>query len=587
MIAHDPAAGASIHLFGTLAADQDNATTGYRTAFGLAPSEMARLGLLFLLLTGHVPVLFLPYWTLRFALTIAVIPIGLVLIVTWARSRDFAALIASVFLMWSLLASVASPAVRVSVTGKWGSNASWLLYLGAICMWAFGRGSSQRVRQLVPTVVAAGLAINVVVGILQVWLGVDSGPLATVAGRASGLLANANYYGALVGGFAVYALAQYSRTERWLWAVAAVLLSFGAGISGSRAILAAVVAISLAVALVARTWRSAFAATGTVLAQLAASVFTSVKPSPSAIERLGQTRDGDGRVQLWTFGLRALRERPIVGWGWGHFGTATRPHYTIEFTRDFASNEVVQAWSDPHNVFVHLAVATGGVGLVLAVAFVVVQLKGVVDPPLLAMVALVGVTWMLEPVHIATLPVTMLLVGLAVAPPVARETRTRSDLSTMQVVLVAGGIVLGALVVIGGAIFESARNRADPEPMKLVASAFLGDAQLTAEISELYTAQWSFTGAGAPDALHWTELAAYRDPAFAYRWAELARRQLAMDAPGDASTSLDRAFRLHPYSPRAWQVEYARILLDGEDADEAERMVCALRVPLCPTLGAS
>ncbi|MGC4031040.1 MAG: O-antigen ligase family protein [Tepidisphaeraceae bacterium] len=77
------------------------------------------------------------------------------------------------------------------------------------------------------------------------------------------------------------------------------------------------------------------------------------------------------RWNYWVASARLFVQHPLLGVGWTNFGT----HY-LGVRLPVAAEEV----KDPHNVFVRFATETGGIGLLIAIAFFAMLLREVTRP---------------------------------------------------------------------------------------------------------------------------------------------------------------------------------------------------------------
>ena len=146
----------------------------------------------------------------------------------------------------------------------------------------------------------------------------------------------------------------------------------------------------------------------------------------NAAERLIEAGSGtDGRSEVWRYGLEAWTDRPFLGYGFGRFRPAVQGRFTPTFVRDFAPDDTTQAWFDAHNVGIGLLLAVGVIGVVLFVAWVLLAL-GMQHAWVAWILVPVVVHWGLQPVSLSTLPLAMLLFGLARGkPPPAPTTGSR------------------------------------------------------------------------------------------------------------------------------------------------------------------
>ncbi len=487
------------------------------------------------------------------------------------------------FLVVAGLSSVTSPAPLESLKGSWGSGSSLLIYVGAFSFWAFGRSLSNHAISLIPRILTLALVVNVAVGMLQVAFHVTAGQLATVPGRASGFLANPVYYGAITAGFSACCVILFlRRLDRW-WLAASGFFAFGSALSGSRVAAATLLATALVIWIVKRfALSAAIGVCVTLCGTLLAGAYTRAFEGTSTIGRLAGGSDG-GRPYIWRYALESARARPILGWGFGNHSAATRPYYSLEFTRDYAYNDRLLDWPDPHNVILHILVATGVIGLVLATAFVLLQVRSISNWPLVTMSGVIAATWMLQPVSLMALPIAMFLFGAAVTPIPRLSERPPGWINRPFSALVVAGVVLGAYVVVSDYRMTRALIEGDASAAAS-AVAWLRDPVLYGEIGRVQSSAYEQGQLDDPrEVLKWYERATRATPNTAHYWAELGRRQLSLGLLAEAKVSTDQAIDLQPWSPTGWQVRLAWSVLaqDRERFDEAQQVVCDLKLSLC------
>ncbi len=396
----------------------DEGATGFLARRGLTTWDGLAIAAAVLLVVAFVPAVFFESWTPRMAIVLAIGPTGLVLLGRLGFRRDRAAVALALALAWTLVSALVGPAVRSSLLGFVGRDLSALAVVLSSAFWSLGIAVSDRGRRvLIEAVVWAGSA-SAVVGIAQALGNVTTGPLAMLSGRPTGFATNPVFFGAVsaMGLAAAIVLAARDRSPRFFLAI--VVLGAATSMSGSRAAMVGAVVVLVGFAVTSRSRASTLAS-----AIGAASVLAGVVvdrwfgAGRNAAERLIEAGSGtDGRSEVWRYGLEAWTDRPFLGYGFGRFRPAVQGRFTPTFVRDFAPDDTTQAWFDAHNVGIGLLLAVGVIGVVLFVAWVLLAL-GMQHAWVAWILVPVVVHWGLQPVSLSTLPLAMLLFGLARGKP--------------------------------------------------------------------------------------------------------------------------------------------------------------------------
>lgn len=527
---------------------------------------------------AYVPALLFASASPKLLLVLVAAPVGLLCLKRLTERGDRAALAAVIFIAAGALSALLGPTPLLSITGYLGSHSSLVLYAGVLALWALGRSVSRDGRRLVGLVLVGTIGFNVLVGMAQIVFAVDRGLLAINPGRASGLLVNAAFYSSAVVAVAAFAgiRATYGGTG---WLAVTCFLSFGTGISGSRgAVLALVLVLSAGAFVDVR--RALLAGLAAVAGLAAAFVLTETLAQSSSVSRLD--RGGDGRQQLWRFGLDAWSERPLLGWGLGNHGYAVRPLFTEEFVRQFAWDDYTISWNDPHNLVVNLLVSTGIIGVLAMVAFVLFQLRGVDDWSYLAAFAASLVTWMLQPATLHSLPVAMFMLGAAAARRPDGEATERRD---VEVGLIGAGVLVALLflvplVGIRSALEEKDMDRAVTFGALLPPDPLVADGIATTAVLEAIDGSRSVDSAVA-----WSTRPAEIQPGNPYWWAQHADRMLELGEYEEVERAIDEGLAINPWTASAWtaRLVYANELRSDEMAAPAREVVCRLELPMCVT----
>ena len=373
---------------------------------------------------------------------------GLVSLGVLVARGDRAARFAAAFLGWAAISMALSTEPRLAWNSGWGADRGWLYFAAYVGCWAIGRRRGHEGVSLVTKAFILGLICNVLIALAQATVPSNEGLITLYEGRAMGFPLNPVFLAAyMAGGAALAAKRVADAGTRWaLWLL---LLGACAGVgnmAGSRIGIAAIVVLPLVA-----SWRGRRSAlrTGAVAATVvvglvlgALLIGTSGTSRASSADSAGS---GIGsRTTIWKASIGAIGERPIFGWGPNHLRAATSPRVGVKVALAEGPDK---SFADAHNVLIELAVATGLPGLALACAFAFYAVRRSRGP--LAWYALgAGITWLLEPFSVATVPTVMLALGLsAVAldarpdpPPADRRVRTAGILVATVLALLAFSI---------------------------------------------------------------------------------------------------------------------------------------------------
>lgn len=556
------------------------------SVFGLLAPDLAVLGTVAVLCVGHFPIFLLPSTPLRVAgLLVLGLP-GLVYLAILASSRDKSAVSGAALAAWVLIAAMLSGAPANALKGMYGRELTGLIVILGVGAWAIGRVCSCAAQARLPVVIAIALGFNAIVGLAQVIFDVQTGFLAAHGTRATGLTASPVYFGALMA--AAAALLARSRTLPQHARFAGVFVfAVACNLSGSRvAALAGLFAIGLA-AVRDRDGHgigARFLPAYSFVAGLAVGAI--VATDDTGTERLA-TAGGGGRLDAWGYGARAVIERPVGGWGFGRFRAATQEHFSADFVRQFASDDLRQAWFDGHNLLVTTAVAIGVVGLGLTLWFAW-SAGQIARGPLAYFILVLSATWLLQPAGLATLPVGLVALGAAAPRSDAARVASAGGLSRLAV---AAGLVafsVGIWVVASDIALKRAIDDGSPKSIESAARLYPGDSV----VADVVAQAWFAASAGdlqlRERAELWSRRSIEREPERPYLLAQHGQRLLAYGDWAGARDAAQRALRLEPWHLQSWIVMYGVGELSGDPAsiEEAARMLCRLGVglPECPTL---
>lgn len=511
---------------------------------------------------------------------------GLLVVVRRVGWGDEVAALLGVFVISAAVSASLSPGVRYSLIGDVMAATPSVLVIALVAgWWGAGTALSASARQLLPWVLLAGLAVNALVGMLQIALDITAGPLGTSTGRASGLMHNPIRYAGLAAGLACWTLHRAATVGGRRHLPLVVAVCFAAGLSGSRGAAAIVLAVGAAMVVIRRSKSALSALVAAVAGFAAAAGYVALLSSRHLVARL---EDGDGpgeRAAIWRFGLDAWTERPVFGWGPSHFGTAVWPRYSLEFIRDAGAAEGPHLWTDPHNIAVLALVTTGVVGTALVVCFVVAALRRGVDAGLGLIVLGMVSMWALQPPR-TTLSIAMLVFGAALVPG---RFGGRVRVGRHPVWLAAGlvgvavGVMAAAYLVAGDVRLHSALNGDDPLAVERAAGWFHDDPVVAQHVAQWMAAAQARGSTEPESAVVWARRAATQDPHNPAAWTRLAEMQLIADDFAGSRSSLDQALALQPWNPTAHRLmlRYAAETGQQDLASDTTAVLCSLGAIEC------
>ena len=175
------------------------------------------------------------------------------------------------------------------------------------------------------------------------------------------------------------------------------------------------------------------------------------------------------RSRIWSYGWKAFLDRPITGYGLGRFRPAVQRFFSPSSSAREASDDLIQAWYDPHNIVVQVVVTLGIVGLALFVWFVACLARADAGGPLVWAAIGIALSWLLQPTtpcHVRARrapargePPEHEVVGASVAQS-RRARRVFMAIARSSAVLLAGWAIVSDLQLEGGRRHRRALGRA-------------------------------------------------------------------------------------------------------------------------------
>jgi O-antigen ligase len=573
------------------ASEGDRPNDGSMSIFGLSWLDVVAALLALGLCVAYATPFMLPGWTPRMLVFLAVAPLALALLLRQAVRRDRIAGVAVVLIAWGAVSSALSASPVASLVGQVGLEDSGLILGTSLGLLALGRELTPRGRHVLSWSALLGIAFSSVVGVVQYLAQTDSGAFALVSGRAGGLTPNPVYYGACAAAAVGMILARPVSSRRVLLFDLVLTVLFGTAISlsAARVALGAVVVLAAAASFVRRDRRVLFVDAALVVGLAVGTMMTyAFGTGLNTVNRLGD--GGATRSLAWRYGLQAIAERPLQGWGFGSFRAAVQGRLTVDDARSLGSLMDIELFA-AHNQFLQLGVTIGVVGLVLALVLMLMVARHARGPLAVGAFGL-ALSGLLQPMGLTTLPLTLLLVGAAL-PCVVRNGPDASGRSSDDVgaalsdwfgLLLIPGLVLACAIGVADLMLADAHRAFDSDRAAALVQALPADPLLADSVAQSYDFKFQYGDeAAGREALVWWQRATELEPTRTKWWFLRGLQEGSLGDLDAALISADRALALEPNSLRA--VELKMIILEefGDDAarDELMPLACALDVPSC------
>ena len=405
----------------------------------------------FLALVAQVPGTARPPLTVRFGFVAVAAAVGIPLLVVQAWRRDRAAVLSVAFVAWAVISTAASGSA-VSWFGDFFALTGMVFVAAVAGAWAIGRKLPDGALPSLAWGLVLGAVVNAAVAVTQGFVDLSAYEVALYDGRATGLLGNPVFLGAVCAS-AMALIPMVLARSAAVGGAAAALLAAAAQMSGARNSVVALVFLAAWAATRIDGGRR-FVLVIAVVAGLAVGVVVEPTHGTGAVARLSTSEGFANRVENWREGLVAVRERPVFGHGPGRYGPAVSPHRTAAIARQGPD----RLYADAHNIGVEYAVTTGAVGLALLVVWALFAVRQAWPPRqidlLLAAAALFS-SHLLQPQHVVLTPLMFLLVGAS-----ARSRRDAARIPrpafATQAVLAVVALVLAGRVLAGDIAYRSA-----------------------------------------------------------------------------------------------------------------------------------
>lgn len=555
-----------------------------------------------LLCVAYGSMFLIPSWTPRFAVLLVTAPVGVAVLALQVARRDAIACVSAVLVGLSALAGITNGHLRSGLIGTIGTEESTLILLASLALLSIGRELTEQGRRAVGWAVVAGTSLSCAIGLLQYLAHADSGLFTMTADRASGLTTNPVYFGAMAaGGFGIVVGRRSSNGRTMpLDVLLAAWFGIAIALSGSRVALGSAVLVAAIVIGLRRTRRALFTSLGATVGVLIGTGITATAGAgASAVNRVSGGGVGNRRAE-WGYALDAIRDRPVLGWGWGEYRTAIQGRIDVEVARELGP-AMRQSLFDAHNIVLGTTVALGVVGLTVAVTLAVLigrQARGALAVGASAL----AISWLMQPMGLATFPLAMLLFGAslsAVAPRVASTSTVANDVAESGVTgpaiadrswltwMLVPGLLLGAYVSGVDVSIRRAFDDSDSERVAALADLLPPDPVLADVVAQSWQADALNSEAGVTtsveQSLDWSRRSVELQDDRSMWWLRHAFRLSLLGRPEEALDAVREARQLEPNSWTAVDLELMLLEHLGETAayDSLLPLGCELEVPRC------
>ncbi len=507
-----------------------------------------------LLPIAYIEPVLIPVWTPRMAVALLVLPIGLIQFARGLRRADRPTMWFTGFMISCTIGTLITNAPLWNLRGGFGRNSSLTFLLILASFWAGARSLDRAGRHLVIAGSLVGAAMSGIVAVAQVILAPSAGILALIGERPGGLLGNAVSLGAIMAGAGSLVAVAWSRGScpPAIGFAGVALFTSCVSLAGSRVAVIGV-AVGVAAGLVkagnrTRVWLTTSAAAG----WFGAIVVSSVNDGRDVAARV--SLQDAGRSTVWQYGARAIIDRPLFGHGFGQFRAAVQGYFEADFVRDHARDPFQDAWPDAHNVVVQYGVIGGLIALAFLAAFVYAATRHARGPAAWAAIA-VGLTWLLQPVTLATGPMCLAWLGVAMASTVPETQRHSTERST-QLLVALGAVMAISLLIVDQGLHRSLDR---PDALRAKVETLPSDPVLASLVANRQSSAGDFDSA-VDWARRWTEL----EPSSALASSDLASLLLDAGDETGAAEEIRRSLDQDPYNPLALRTALGIALDDDE-----------------------
>lgn len=463
--------------------------------------------------------------------------------------------------------ALASDYPAIAMFGRVDNPFGWL-FLSSLCgSFAVGAALDERGRRLVTTAIVAAMALNVTLGVVELFVDLETIKLGVAGGRSSGFLGNPVHLAALCAA-SVPLAGSWMHLRLAASAATVAVAAVGIQVAGGR--------IALVVGLIGLVWalrharqfaRAALVAAfvaGVVLGAILADIGGGLSSTARISEENGATLNA-ARIHNWRTSVPAIMERPLFGHGPGRYQAATGPHRTRALAEAQESSDSL--FDDAHNLFVEYATTIGVLGLLAFLAWIVVLARSAQDTPLLWFAVALFLSHMLQPSSLGTTALMFLGAGAALPTlPTLHAAPLRVAVASTS----AGAVVASALLLYASYWTYEARLSFEVADAKR-ADAILGWAPETANlraVTHTYYARVERSREHRLLAEAWRAEATRRDPADPMFWRRLGLHLLLSQSYDEAERAYREALHWNPWSGDAMVGLSTSLIAQGR-ADEA------------------
>lgn len=531
------------------------------------------------------------YWTLRAALMLVVIALGVPAIpLAWRRNRVGTALGLG-FIAFASCSTVLSNRPLLALFGAYGQGTGLLFIVGLVTAWALGYDLADRGRLLLTRGIVLAAAVNAGMAVAQRLADLTPFGVGLYQGQAHGLLGNPVHLAALLVG-AMGLLSTSIGASRFTNPLA-LLFGLALELTGTRFGVLVALVMCASVVLSGPRDRRRWLYVALIIAGFALAEPLVAWATPSNGRFVGTTThvamanqaDYSLRLATWRSAVNAVEDHPLFGKGPNLFAEATGRYRPLTVGRD----DPERAFSDAHDLVVEYFVCTGILGGVAFLAFggyAICKARGGFRLFALGVLAI----YLIEPQHVVTLILAFLALGAGQADDATHESLLQWNRARAAG---AAGLTALALLTGGGLIatdvqWHQAELTGDVPRARRVAGALAWWPEPHVEVGKLASFK-GVTGRGDRAALR-EAIAAYatatgRDPDRAAWWTLRANLEFIADDTGAADAHFRRALINNPWSLAALG-GLARVANHVNDqATVAEAFAQAQKVKPTLTLG--
>ncbi|MDQ1417288.1 MAG: O-Antigen ligase, partial [Acidimicrobiaceae bacterium] len=384
------------------------AEAGSRRGPGRSPLEVFAAAIGLLLPIAFVTSLDGDAWSLRAAILLVVVGVGLPVLLSQTRGpKPLAARGAVAFLVVGSASAALSQNHTTAIFGLYNQGTGLLFMASLAGAWAIGRQLRPEARPLLERVLILGILICVAVALLAATVDLTSisGDLAGAGGRSAGLAGNPVHLAALCV-LALALIVPRLATSALTWALPVAALAAAAQLSGTRAALVVMAGIAVWAARRHGLRVGALVAVMVVVG-LAVGATMGSSSTSNATARSGTLGGWQNRPTTWLAAGTSIVDHPLLGVGPGQFRSATSAKRPVSVALSEGPDFL---FTDAHNIFVEYTTTTGVLGLGALVIWLVAAIRPARGWLLVGALGVL-VIHLLEPQSVVTTPLAFLALG--------------------------------------------------------------------------------------------------------------------------------------------------------------------------------